>query len=515
MSLKDELLAPISADAFCGEDPSYESEFETAQSEANKISGNNWELMETKCKALLTTKSKDMRALGFLTLASALSEGMDAFADCVIAYSTLVREHWNGIHPERENGRANALRWLNGERVLQLLGDLKGKGDFTTLTEAAESLDALQTFGDEKFKGGCPAFGGFTKVVKEMAARSKPQEKPAESDSQTSPNKSNTSTSGTPTHTTSAPPQGFSSVDDCLVTLQKIANFLRTQNAQNPLAYRLMRVAQWESLVDALPHQGGETLVPAPYPTTLEAFKGMAASMQWSELVPNGEDAFTADGMLFWLDLQRYIATGMKALGGKYPDCAKTLLEELARLLQRLPDLPNLKFNDGTPFADMMTKEWIENEVKTVFGTGGGGAAAIKKKGDVGEESKQAEALLGEGKLENAVGILRQGLANDASIKNNFDRKLIVADLCFRGNKPQISLAVLDDLSEVIDTHRLESWDPDSCVSVYRLKQKACLALMEAAEEGNKDSWRAAALAMQAKISRLDPVLAVRADVPA
>lgn len=515
MSLKDELLAPISADAFCGDDPSYESEFETAQNEANKISGNDWERMAQKCRTLLTTKSKDMRALGFLSLATALTEGVDDFAGCVIAYATLVQEQWDGIHPKRENGRANALRWLNGERVLQLLGDLKGKGDHAALVQACEALDALQTFGDQKFSGGCPAFGGFTKVVKEMAERSKPQEKAPEPSPAAPPSgAAPSSPAGAPAPAPAAP-QGFSSVDDCLVTLQKIANFLRGQNPQDPLAYRLMRMAQWESLTEALPHQGGETLVPAPYPTTLEAFKGMAASAQWTELVPNGEEAFTADGMLFWLDLQRYLATGMKALGGRYAECSRVVIEEVSRLLQRLPDLPNLKFNDGTPFADMMTKEWIESEVKTAFGSGGGGAAAVKKKGDVGEESKQAEALLAEGKLENALGVLRQGLANDASAKNNFDRKLIVADLCFRGGKPQISLAVLDELNEVIASHRLEGWDPEGCLSVYRLRQKACLALMESAEDDQKGTWKAAALAMQAKISRLDPVLAVRAEVPA
>jgi hypothetical protein len=162
-----------------------------------------------------------------------------------------------------------------------------------------------------------------------------------------------------------------------------------------------------------------------------------------------------------------------------------------------------------------LTQDWIQNDVLSLLGGagGGGGSAPIKKKGDVGEEQKQASILLGEGKLEAALHVLRTGLANDSSIKNNFDRKLIMADLLFKGNKPHVARSLLEDLKSTIDTYSLARWDPDLCVSVYLLSQKVYMALMASADEGLKPAFWEKAVEAHAQISKLDPVLAISADL--
>lgn len=180
-------------------------------------------------------------------------------------------------------------------------------------------------------------------------------------------------------------------------------------------------------------------------------------------------------------------------------------------MLQRSPEIPNLTFDDGTPFADSMTKEWVQTDVMSSLGGGGGGMAmaAVKKKGDVGEEQKAAEALLGENKLDQALHALRTGLANDSSEKNNFDRRFIMAELCYKGNKPVIARALLEDLLALAERYELAKWDPDLCVSVYHLSQKVYLALAEAGD----DQGRNKALAMHTQISKLNPVLAISTEI--
>jgi type VI secretion system protein VasJ len=176
--------------------------------------------------------------------------------------------------------------------------------------------------------------------------------------------------------------------------------------------------------------------------------------------------------------------------------------------------LVNLSFDDGTPFADSMTQDWIQNDVLSLLGGGGGGGTApIKKKGDVGEEQKQAAILMGEGKLEAALHVLRTGLANDSSVKNNFDRKLIMADLLYKGNKPHVARSLLEDLKSSILAYSLERWDPDLCVSVYHLSQKVYLALMASSDEGLKAGFWDKAVEAHAQISKLDPVLAISTDL--
>ncbi len=510
-SLLEELLQPIAPESFCGEDATYESEFETAKAEAEKLSENNWTVMEEAAHKLLTTKSKDMRVLGFLALSTALTKGLTPFAEAVQAYVKLVMEHWEDIHPKRPNGRANALRWLNEERVLFLLSGLgKARGDYEALKAAAEGLQQLQTFCDGKFPGGSPPFVGFAKIVRQFADNNQPRAEPTQAETAAAAENSTQPAAG------GGVPAALASFDDCLAALQNVAGFLLGQDPTSALGYRLTRLALWSGITGNLPSEDGITLLPPPYASTMEGFRNFFQQSQWVELVKSGEEMQGADGMFLWLDLQRFICTALKGLGGNHAACAKAVMQELAQMLLHAPSLPDLKFNDGTPFADSMTKEWIEAEVKPSLGGGGGGGGlpAIKKKGDVGEEQKQAFSLLEEGKLAEALNVLRTGLANDSSRKNNFDRKLLLADLCYKGNKAHISHALLGELREQIQHHDLENWDPESCLQVYRLTQKVCSALADSAGEA-APSLRTLALEAHIKISRLDAVAAFQTDPPA
>ena len=506
-SLLESLLQPISPDQFCGEDATYESEFETSKHEAEKITENNWSLLEENSKRLLLTKSKDMRILGFLCLSTALTKGLTPFAEAVQGYAKLVMEQWATIHPKRENGRANALRWLNEERVIQLLSGLaNANGDYEALTLASESLKSLETFCNEKFPGGAPSFSAFAKLVRQFAEQRKPKEEVPITESEANSSTATTSSA-------SSGPGVLNSIDDCFLSMQNIAGYLLSENPANPLGYRLSRLALWGGIQGSFSHEEGVTFFPPPLPSTVEWIQSLVQQGQWSDIVKNGEETVIGEGMSIWLDLQRHICQGLRGVGGEYAACSKVILQELAQLLARSPNLADLKFNDGTPFADNVTKEWIETDVKTSMGSGGGSAiAAVKKKGDVGEEQKQAQALFEEGKLAEALNVLRTGLANDSNQKNQFDRKLIVAELCYKGNKIRIAHAILEELREQIKHYDLDSWAPESSLEVYRLIQKTCAALLENADEVQGSILRNLSLEAHSKVSRLDVVMALQSE---
>lgn len=504
MALLEDLLSPISAASFCGEDGSYDPDFEAARNEADKSTENNYALMEEASKRFLTKKSKDMRALGYLALAAAMNDSLDSFGETVTAYCGLVMEHWDEIHPKRPTARANALKWLNGERNVGLLAALDGSATYETLQAASDKLEELRAFCDQKFPENPPSFAGFIKLVKEMAEKRKP--KPVEE--APAADAGGTSTGG------SGPAQGpIASADDALLSIQNGAYWLQENAKTDPLPYRLIRLLKWGPLQEAIPNNGGKTMIPPPYATAVEAYRNLFEAQQWADLAKNGEEAFSGEGMLFWFDLQRYICAGLVGMGPEYAACSKAIRTELALLLSRLPALASLSFDDGTPFADGITQDWIQSDVLSLLGGGGGGAAPIKKKGDVGEEQKQASILMGEGKLEAALHVLRTGLANDSSVKNNFDRKLIMADLLFKGNKAHVARSLLEDLKASIASYSLERWDPDLCVSVYVLCQKVYMALMASADDALKPGFWEKAVEAHAQISKLDPVLAISADL--
>ncbi len=503
-----DLLKPISETTPCGEDCSHEAEFEKAKEEVEKFSGIDFSVIEENCLKILQEKSKDLRSLGFLALAVSQTKGLAAMAEVCQAYESWMVQHWAAVHPQREKARANTISWLNGERVVALIqGAAAGPNDYETLLAGFEALERLKVFVQEKFPENPPSFGDFSKVLKSAVEKFKPV--PVQSYEE---NRSNSSSSSASTNNP-AEPGSISSFSDCETWIQKVSQFLLEQKQSDALAYRLLRMVKWEPLNLLPPNEGGKSPLPSPDAEVRKAFASMYQSQSWTDLVKSGEEAFTRDDMLFWFDLQRYSCVALLSLGGEYANCAKAVMLELGVLLKRLPQLAALQFEDGTPFADAMTRDWLQNEVRSAMGSGGG-AASIKKKGDLGEEQKKSEALLAEGKLEEALQVLRTGLANDSSEKNNFERKLVIGELCFKANKAAVAKGVLSELIEKIEAYRLSTWDPELCVNTLVLYHKCLMAEMESLDdEVEKAQSKRSIFETVAKISRLDPVTALASSL--
>ncbi len=56
-------------------------------------------------------------------------------------------------------------------------------------------------------------------------------------------------------------------------------------------------------------------------------------------------------------------ASGAGEGGRTVEQMTAVIRQDLALLLERLPGLENLAWNDGTPFADEVTRNWIAQQV--------------------------------------------------------------------------------------------------------------------------------------------------------
>ncbi|MFT2542654.1 type VI secretion system domain-containing protein, partial [Escherichia coli] len=65
----------------------------------------------------------------------------------------------------------------------------------------------------------------------------------------------------------------------------------------------------------------------------------------------------------FWLDIQWYLHQALAKAGAPWDRWTAVIRQDLALLLERLPGLENLAWNDGTPFADEVTRNWIAQQV--------------------------------------------------------------------------------------------------------------------------------------------------------
>jgi type VI secretion system protein VasJ len=503
-SLLEQLLAPISEGSFCGDDGSYDSDFETCKAEAEKITGTNWEAMAEAGERFLTKTSKDLRAFGFLVLAKGMTKGANALAEAAQAYATVSMEHWDEIYPKRPNGRIQALKWLVSDGVKTRLTGITASGNYETLLAASEAMKKFQQFIFNKVPEQ-PSFEGFTAVLHEWAEKNKPKAEPPPPDPNAAPAATETPSSGTGDIS-------LGSADDAYLALQKVASFFFEQGKLNPLAYRLMRLSRWSMLSELPPNQAGRTIVPSPYPDTLAAFRNLHAAADWPTLAENGEAAFTNDGMFFWFDLQRYVCAALEGLGAEGTACAEAIKQELALLLKRLPGLEGLSFDDGTSFADATTQDWLATDVAAALGGGGGPAPRRgKAKSDIAAEAEEAEKLFAQEKLHEALAVYKAGLGADSSAKSNFDRKLRMADLCLRGGKPMIAMALGEELKRLVDETKVETWDPEACVGLFRMLRRAYQLVSETGFDptGNLPARSLEALS---RLSRLDPLAAVQSE---
>lgn len=288
----------------------------------------------------------------------------------------------------------------------------------------------------------------------------------------------------------------------------KAAVFLHEHNKTDPTPFRVARALRWGALVAAPPAENGKTLIP-PFAEQRKTFlSGLLDQAQFAALVDEAETSFHETP--FWFDLQRYLVTAMDALGAPFAPARDGVLEDVAGLVRRFPDLPAFTFSDGTPFADAATREWIETRVRPLL-AGGGDSGATASAGSDSEalEADYAEARshLAKGDLAAAVAALGDG--TDASGHDRFRRRLYLAAVCVRGGRPAVARPILEGLEAEVEVHRLDVWRPALALDLWAALHGCYGALQRTAEGEQKAALQEAADRVFERICAADPARAL------
>lgn len=91
--------------------------------------------------------------------------------------------------------------------------------------------------------------------------------------------------------------------------------------------------------------------------------KRLYLQQSWTELIELTDSLFVEGVNHFWLDVQWYLHQALTRAGSPWDKNAGIIISDLKMLLHRMPGLETLAFNDGTPFADDVTREWIARDV--------------------------------------------------------------------------------------------------------------------------------------------------------
>lgn len=122
----------------------------------------------------------------------------------------------------------------------------------------------------------------------------------------------------------------------------------------------------------------------------------------------------------------------------------------------------------------------------------------------------QAERLARSGEVDRALSSMATLAAAEPNGRVRFQRKLLLADLCLATNRKRLAKSILEELDEMIEQHKLESWETSEIVGAVWSRLVRCYRDKDA---GTADSRKEGDFFL--KLSRLDPWQALACGEPA
>ena len=488
----------ISKEGFSGEDVRFSSEYEGLESELSKAqsmheSGQiDWLKICENSETLLRTQSKDLRVCAWLTWGLYQRESFQGLLAGLGLVQHLCENHWAEIHPGKARTRAAALSWLvpRLEQVLNENIPIKEQLPlFRRLLEHLEGLDAACT---EHLGDDAPLLLPICRRLKNMVQRA--------ADNQPEPGLvgaavAQVKLAATQLFTPGVPIDNEKEAHKALRAQQENARPLCTwwlkQKATDVRALRLNRTLLWLP-IDAIPERNNDQIsalrgLPVD---KLKAYQDRYDQAQYADLIVELEASLTKAP--FWFDGQRMVWECLQELNAEM--AMREVETHFALFLQRLPGIIELRFHDGTPFADPATRAWISANVTPHLQTSNAPRKVEVANSQLAWELALEEALpiLRKDGLKAAVQILKQGLHSAHGGRVRFFWQFALARLCFAAKKYELAKTQLEALDQTLHDSGLQTWEPDLVLEVLNLLHSCCELLPQnhAVRERKEEIYR-------------------------
>ena len=287
------------------------------------------------------------------------------------------------------------------------------------------------------------------------------------------------------------------------------AAFLRKREPLSPAPYLILRGLRWGEL-RTVSRLSDSTLLEAPPTELRQKVKRLALGNRWSDLLDACEDAMALPCSRAWLDLQRFSVAACSALGSEYQPIATAIQSELRALLNDLPELLEATLLDDTPAANPETKAWLRHlqdpPSSMVVGETDSPAPASRN-GTPSWLTQSADAYvmakeaLAAGHEDKAFAIMRAEIGRQRSGRGRFRRTMQLIELVVSSGKDAIAQPLLDDVTAMIENHKLDAWeDPEQVASDLLTLMRNSKKIQGSSSDKQK---------MFERICRLDPVQAL------
>ncbi|MEK6421146.1 MAG: type VI secretion system protein TssA [Burkholderia gladioli] len=495
-----EWLAPIAGEHACGRDPGYEDAFFELKDEANKLSGIDDGSIARLCEQLLKETGKDLRLAGYYAFARFRMDGPAGFADGVELAAWLVERFGEALWPARAEAKRAALEMFATARMIDTL-DSRGAFAPADVERVLAALDRLV--------GGTRAWS--------EAARPNLQPLVARFQGSDEPVRSIGADTALPPASVSASAAGGSiaSARDLLDQARAMAAWLRDQENGYLPSVRVVRSVRWDTLHEVPPSDAAsQTRLVAPRAELRQQMKRLVLQKQWHALLERVEKAFMEGANHLWFDLQHFQHVALDHIGAPYRAWSDLLRADFALFLARLPGIERLAFDDGTPFADDATLEWIARHAVVRDLEAGEAVAPLPvsadgegEAGDWPEIEAQARDLVGRDGLEAAFAWL-DALPGMKTARHGYLRRLVMARLAEQAGRPDVALALLAELDTQAGSLPLIRWEP---ALIFEVKQQLVRALKATShrKEADKPALARRIAELHAELTVLDPARAL------
>ena len=476
-------LAPVSDTRPTGEDPGYDDDFQRIREEVNKLSGIDTGLICQLAEKVLTTAAKDIRVATYYCWARLHQDGETGFAEGLELLAGLLQRYGTQLHPQRERSRKPALEWLAGSRVLDSLSlwpevvrddALHTAGALLLIRDSLETeaeasrpkMNALYSALESRLMKA----GGMDAVV--------PQNASSQTRMQPVP------------HTTEQDAPVLSRItsgQDLLAQARTLTDYLRQQPDGWLAAHRLMKSLRHDTL-SAIPAPDGEgkTRIASPRADERAMLKRLYLQQSWLELLEQADSTFSRGASHLWLDLQWYIHQALMKTGQNV--LADIIAADLKGLLSRLTGLETLAFNDGTPFADEVTLNWINQSVlDDMSGWHDEPARTVSETDNVilALEPEALEKADTDG-LDATLHWLQTRPGTD-STKDKWLLRLLMARVAEQKGKNELALHLLGELDGAAQSITLTQWVP---TLLFEVKSRRLRLLRLKASRNETDKAR-------------------------
>jgi len=343
---------------FSGEDVRFSGEYEALENELSKahsIHGHSqpdWQKIVEKSDALLRHESKDLRVAVWLTWALYQRESFPGLLAGLGLLRYLCEHHWAVVYPRKPRTRCAAFTWLvpRIEQVFTQSLSLKDQRPlFECMLEHLSRLDQLwsELLGDE-----APLLLPIRRQLADrlqQVAESNPR--PGGGSGVITQIKQVTTQLLSPEHVVDNEKDAHKLLRVLQDNARPLCAWWLRQNATDLRALRLSRTLTWLA-IGTLPECDHEYVTPlrGPAPDKLKRYQERFQQGCHADLLPELEASLTLAP--FWFDGLRMV---WECLQGLQAHLAMIEMEVcFALLLQRLPGLAQLRFHDGTPFAESL-----------------------------------------------------------------------------------------------------------------------------------------------------------------